>query len=574
MSKANKLADIKTKIEPLMSDMERNFTRYMTKLGAHVVHLAAVGAENTAKGIKRGCAFFLDKTAPKRNVISASIHKTQDKITGRISGVRNSFADFRSDLKTERTENGVFSAGKLFAVRTGRSVWNCRGGVVKIFNWVAPVVSVMFLVNVISYASELDYGVSVECNGQQLGLITGEDVYDDAERAMQERITYVEGQETVTLSPRFSVQVVRNAEDIVNPNQLVDKMIVNSDTELSEAYGLYIDDKFVGALTEADKDSVMRTLASILEKYKTPNAKTIDFVKDIEYREGLYLTNSFVSAAKINKQLTQTKQTEVTYTIEKNDTPIKIAAKNNITLDELRELNPNIEKSCVVGRTVVLSREEPYMSVRVTKDVEYDEVIDYETVKVENSSEYKGQTTTLVKGKEGEAHVKAEIEIVNGYEVGRNVKSRTITKQPVTEKLSVGTKTPKPVTGTVITGKGTYAWPVAGGRITSYMGDGRGHKGFDIAAPKGTSIYAAEAGTVTVSKWNYGGYGYYVMIKHDDGNVTLYGHCSQLIAKAGQRVEKGEVIALVGNTGNSYGNHLHFEVRRGGRFLDPANFIL
>lgn len=571
MSK-KKLADFKSKINPLMSEMERNFTRYMTKLGAHVIHLAVHGAENTAKGVKRGCKFLLDKTAPRRSVISASIHKQQDKILGKISGIRTSYTDFRNDLKTARTENGVFSAWKLFNVTAGKRIWSYRGGVVKVFNWVAPVVSIMFLVNVVSYASALDYGISVECNGQKLGIITEEGVYDDAERAMQERITYVEGQETVTISPRFSVQMVRNSEEIINPNQLVDKMIINSDAELSEAYGLYIDDKFVGALTEPDKQSVMRTLASILEKYNSPDVKTIDFEKNVEYREGLYLTSSFVSASTINKQLNQKTQTEVTYTIESGDTPIMIAAKNNITLSELKELNPNIEKSCVVGKTVLLSREIPYMSVRVTKDMEYDEVVDYETVKIDNNNNYKGVTETIVKGEEGEAHVKAEVEYVNGYEVGRTVKSRTITKQPVTEKLSVGTRNPKPATGTVISGNGIYCWPVAGGRISSYMGDGRGHKGIDIAAPKGTSIFAADDGVVIMSKW-YSGYGNCIMIQHPDGNITLYGHQSKLIAKYGQTVERGEVIGLVGNTGNSFGNHLHFEVRSNGKFHNPLQYV-
>lgn len=572
MRKTKSLADFKTNIEPLMTDMQRNFTRYMTKLGAHVIHLAVVGAENTANGIKRGCRFLLDKTAPRRSVISASVHKTQDRILGRISGIRNSFTEFKADLRAERAEHGVLSAVKLFTVKSGRSVWNCRGAVVKVFNWVAPVVSIVFLVNVISFASTLEYGVSVECNGQKLGLITEEGVYDDAERAMQERITYVEGQETVTLSPKFSVQMVRDSEEIVNPNQLVDKMIVNSDTELSEAYGLYIDDKFVGALTESDKQSVMNTLASILKKYNSPDAKTIDFEKDIEYREGLYLTNSLVSAQKINKQLTASKQTEVTYTIESGDTPIIIAAKNNITLSELKALNPEIEKKCVIGQSVILSREEPYMSVRVTKDVEYDEVVDYETVKIDNNNNYKGVTETIVKGQEGAAHVKAEVEYVNGYEVGKNVKSRVITKQPVTEKLSVGTKSPKPATGTVISGNGIYCYSVAGGRISSYMGDGRGHKGIDIAAPKGTSIFAADDGVVIMSKW-YSGYGNCIMIQHPDGNITLYGHQSKAIAKYGQTVQRGEVIGLVGNTGNSFGNHLHFEVRCNGKFHNPLDYV-
>lgn len=114
------------------------------------------------------------------------------------------------------------------------------------------------------------------------------------------------------------------------------------------------------------------------------------------------------------------------------------------------------------------------------------------------------------------------------------------------------------------------------GTVTSRFGArwGRSHKGLDIGAPKGTPIKAAAAGTVTVSAYGYnGGYGNYVIISHGNGIQTVYGHCSSLSATVGQKVSQGQVIAAVGNTGNSFGNHLHLEIRVNGVAQNPQNYL-
>ncbi len=98
------------------------------------------------------------------------------------------------------------------------------------------------------------------------------------------------------------------------------------------------------------------------------------------------------------------------------------------------------------------------------------------------------------------------------------------------------------------------------------------HSGIDYAAPYGTSILAAEDGVVLTAGWN-GGYGYCVTVNHGGGYVTLYGHCSSLSVSAGQSVKRGQAIAKVGSTGNSTGNHLHFEVRTGGSAVNPAGYL-
>ncbi len=105
-----------------------------------------------------------------------------------------------------------------------------------------------------------------------------------------------------------------------------------------------------------------------------------------------------------------------------------------------------------------------------------------------------------------------------------------------------------------------YARPVIGGVKTQGL---HGYNGVDLAGPVGTPIYASAAGTVIVSSssgWN-GGYGNLIIISHDNGTQTVYGHLSRNLVKAGQRVGQNERIGLMGSTGKATGPHLHFEIR-------------
>lgn len=108
---------------------------------------------------------------------------------------------------------------------------------------------------------------------------------------------------------------------------------------------------------------------------------------------------------------------------------------------------------------------------------------------------------------------------------------------------------------------GYYRWPVDGGVITQGL---HGWNAVDIGAPRGTGILAAAAGVVIIARdnggWN-GGYGNYLVIQHLNGTQTLYAHASKILITAGASVAQGQTIAKVGNTGESTGNHLHFEIR-------------
>jgi murein DD-endopeptidase MepM/ murein hydrolase activator NlpD len=105
-------------------------------------------------------------------------------------------------------------------------------------------------------------------------------------------------------------------------------------------------------------------------------------------------------------------------------------------------------------------------------------------------------------------------------------------------------------------------------RVHPLFGRRHFHAGVDIAAPRGTPVRAADEGTVLYAGW-YGGYGKLVVIDHGQSVSTLYGHLSEILVTAGQRVARNHLIGKVGSTGYSTGPHLHFEVRRNGKPIDP-----
>lgn len=120
---------------------------------------------------------------------------------------------------------------------------------------------------------------------------------------------------------------------------------------------------------------------------------------------------------------------------------------------------------------------------------------------------------------------------------------------------------------------GVFAWPVLA-PISSPYGprDGRNHNGLDLAANMGEPIKAARDGEVLLAG-TVNGYGETVILRHEDGTQTLYGHASRLLVKAGERVRQGEVIAEVGSTGRSTGPHLHFEIIVNSKPLDPLLYL-
>ena len=122
--------------------------------------------------------------------------------------------------------------------------------------------------------------------------------------------------------------------------------------------------------------------------------------------------------------------------------------------------------------------------------------------------------------------------------------------------------------------KGKFVWPVQG-TVTALFGmDGkRKHDGIDISAPVGTPIRAADSGRVVYSDNKMRGYGNLIIIEHRDNFFTIYAHNKENVAEEEVLVKRGDIIARVGKTGNATGPHVHFEIRKGSKPLNPAQFL-
>jgi murein DD-endopeptidase MepM/ murein hydrolase activator NlpD len=119
-------------------------------------------------------------------------------------------------------------------------------------------------------------------------------------------------------------------------------------------------------------------------------------------------------------------------------------------------------------------------------------------------------------------------------------------------------------------GTGRFQWPVLGSITQGYW---YGHRAIDVGAPTGSAVMATDGGFISFAGWTDVGYGYLIVVDHGNGFATYYGHLSNIYVTEGQAVERGQVMGAAGNTGNSTGPHLHFEVRRYGVQQNPRAYL-
>lgn len=205
-----------------------------------------------------------------------------------------------------------------------------------------------------------------------------------------------------------------------------------------------------------------------------------------------------------------------------------------------------------------------------------DITVAYTTTKITTDTQLIGYSKVTTVGQNGITRKTEVIKTVNGAESERTVLSEEVVSEPVGQVITVGTaKSMATPTERAAASSAGFICPISKGKftVTSYWGDGRNHKGLDLAADKGTPIFAAASGTVVEASYSAKDYGYYVTIDHGNGLKTRYAHASALCVNKGDVVEQGDMVACVGSTGRSTGNHLHFEIYKDGTRVDPAPYI-
>ena len=466
-----------------------------------------------------------------------------------------------AEIAKSRREKGVLGAVLAWFRVTGRLIFGKRGWAVTIVNWALPVVSCVFLFNIVSYANNQNYALKLIVNGDFLGYIDSETVFTDAEKMVQKRINYTgSSTEIITFEPSYEVDLIGTGSTL-NQYQLTDKMLEMLDADIQHGYGLYVGDAYYGTLPEHGR--VDAALDGLLAKYRTGEEKeTVEFDRDISYIYGLYLTDSFVTEDEIIRQLTSKRQEAAYYTVVDDDSPSLVCEKLDMTYEELERLNPGFGEDTELhtGDRIQTTQEVPYLTIIVTREEHYNEPIPYPTEYVDDDLLYAGNRRPQTEGEDGERYVVANVSYINGTEISRRVLSRTTVRQPVTEIIAIGVK-PRPADAADATDfeYGKMLWPVGGydgggiSEMVGWRGGYGGHDGVDITTAIGTPIYAAENGTVVETVWGSDGRGHYIIIQHENGFRTYYYHCSDLYTYVGQQVIAGDLIALVGMTGQTTG---------------------
>lgn len=465
-------------------------------------------------------------------------------------------------------------------------------------NYVAPMLAALVFAIIVYSTVNIDFALKVVYNGEEIGYIADESVFEQAEKQMLGRIVFEDYIKPADSVPEFTIAAVDKSK-LLDEDRLTDELIKASGNELSQATGLYIDDDFIGAVDK--RYELVMLLDDIKDRYRSQSdeetqessedkesdeksdedeqsSKIINeetaFVKNVEARDGLYPVSSVIKIAEMEEILNEEQEAERIYITVAGDAPIKIAQKNGIPYSQLKALNPDIEKSLLIGQEVLVKKSVPMLEVKVVRTEVSEEEVNFKIEQIQDKNKYQGYVQVTQKGKKGKSLVTSEVTYVDGIETERTVLDTRVIEEPRNEKVVVGGKMPlKQMPASAMNTSSNFIWPAASGYVSCGINGYWGHTGMDIAAGAGTAIYASASGIVTKAVYNTTGYGYHIIINHGGGVETLYGHNSKLYVKVGDWVNQGQLIAAMGRTGRATGNHVHFEIRINGRYMNPANYI-
>lgn len=461
-------------------------------------------------------------------------------------------------------------------------------------NYVAPMLAALVFAIVVYSTLNIDFALKVVYNGEEIGYIADESVFEQAEKQMLGRIVFEDYIKPADSVPEFTIAAVDKSK-LLDEDRLTDELIKASGNELSQATGLYIDDDFIGAVDK--RYELVMLLDDIKDRYRsqteeeaenTSDGKNDDeeddgstilneeteFVKNVEARDGLYPVSSVIKISEMEELLNEEQEAERVYITVAGDAPIKIAQKNGIPYSQLKALNPDIESSLLIGQEVLVKKSVPMLEVKVVRTELSEEEVSFKIEQIQDKNKYQGYVQVTQKGKKGKSLVTSEVTYVDGIETDRVVLDTRVIEEPRNEKVVVGGKMPlQQMPASAMNTSSNFIWPSASGYVSCGINGYWGHTGMDIASPAGTAIYASASGIVTKAVYNTTGYGYHIIINHGGGVETLYGHNSKLYVKVGDWVNQGQLIAAMGRTGRATGNHVHFEIRINGRYMNPANYI-
>lgn len=414
-------------------------------------------------------------------------------------------------------------------------------------------------------------------NDEVVGLINNKEEYDTfIENHMKELLqqypdqviyapTNVRVEEEVTLLPVDSIdnqavlsQVAEKADFKTSTNVVTigEQKFAVKDTAVVESTLMDLMKYYTGTENLAkimDTENPIQALSETGSQYI--GAKVVEPVK---VESSYAAPDEVLTADQMRRMMLYgQKEPQQTVTFGEDSSLWYIARDYGLTEEELILLNPQVEGlkwGELLGMELDVTPLNPIIHVQTEQEKVNVAPISYETEYIDDETMLKGQTKVTQTGQNGEFLTRTKVEYVNGEQTNSTVVEETQLSEPVKEVIIRGTKV---VSGV---GTGNWVWPTTTRNVTCGYLCYSGHYAIDISASTGQSVYAADNGVVVSASYN-AAYGNVILINHKNGYYTRYAHLNSMNVKAGDIVEAGQLIGGAGNTGNSTGTHLHFEIR-------------
>ncbi|MFV0519834.1 MAG: peptidoglycan DD-metalloendopeptidase family protein [Lachnospirales bacterium] len=436
--------------------------------------------------------------------------------------------------------------------------------------------AILVVASVLNFSKKTIAYVSID--GEQIGVFDVTGIEVDLNQVKEDVTNYgetVEGAPVKIVFPKLDI--VYENKSFVPSSQLVEyESFLGTLYELSQpsfvSYGIYVDNVLIGGGVKEEED-LNKILEDIKAIYNVPQMEgtitNISFQENVQVKQIVSKDKNYVEPQVVYDALRQPIIVEVNHEVVEGDSLWQIAWDNDLPLDTLLGLNPTFSEDnyLQIGDILRLENEKPLLSTVTTERVEYQGISYRDIETIENPEEYKTWSQVIQEGSDGESYFTVDIGYTDGNEKNREVIQEVVIVPSVAQIMEIGTLDIPPTKAI-----GTFIWPTSGPISDVFGARGGNHFGTDIAVPTGTPIYACDGGYVEFAGWQ-SGFGNLVIIDHENGFKTYYGHNSRFQVSQGERVRQGQVIASAGSTGRSTGPHCHIEVRINGVPHNPQNYL-
>jgi murein DD-endopeptidase MepM/ murein hydrolase activator NlpD len=416
-------------------------------------------------------------------------------------------------------------------------------------------------------------------NGNQVGIVSSIDQGEQLIQTILKEKGQVIGKSACT-HDKIDYRIVRFKKSALPSKYLSEDDISSNLNTYIDGVELHISDVKVGTLSS--QEDIQSTLTALQNYYAKPSdsnkVSSVSFVEEVTTEQIETQPEEIQSAETVLDLLKKGKITNKEYIVNDTDSWWLIARNNDMKTKEVLAANPGYteETALHAGQKINLFSYTPYLTVICKGVLTQSETIPFDVQNVTDDSLAVNEQVVKQQGIEGSKEITTEYTQKNDTIIEKQIIEELITKQPVTQIVSKGPVVKPYSIAYASRGTGSVSglrWPFGGYISSPYGNRSRGfHTGIDLAGRIGSPFTATASGTVVVAGWA-GGYGKMILIDHGNGVKTRYGHASKILVSAGQHVNTGQTIGLIGSTGTSTGPHLHFEVIINGNTVNPRNYL-